>query len=45
MRIEWLLCPICKSKTRLQIREDTEMKTFLSTVQSAKEKQSSMFGI
>lgn len=28
MRIEWLLCPICKSKTRLQIREDTEMKNF-----------------
>lgn len=25
MRIEWLLCPICKSKTRLQLREDTEL--------------------
>lgn len=28
MRIEWLLCPICKSKTRLQLREDTELKNF-----------------
>ena len=25
---EWLLCPICKSKTRLQLREDTELKNF-----------------
>ncbi len=24
--IQWLLCPVCKSKTRLQIREDTELK-------------------
>ncbi|MFD1060939.1 cysteine-rich KTR domain-containing protein [Scardovia wiggsiae] len=23
--IEWLSCPICKSKTRLKIREDTEI--------------------
>ena len=28
MRMEWLLCPICKSKTRLQLREDTELKNF-----------------
>ena len=28
MRMEWLLCPICKSKTRLQLREDTELKIF-----------------
>ena len=28
MRIEWLLCPICKSKTRLQLREDAELKNF-----------------
>lgn len=26
--IQWLLCPVCKSKTRLQIREDTELKNF-----------------
>lgn len=26
--MEWLLCPICKSKTRLQLREDTELKNF-----------------
>ena len=30
MRMEWLLCPICKSKTRLQLREDTELKNFPS---------------
>ncbi|MBQ9121768.1 MAG: cysteine-rich KTR domain-containing protein [Clostridia bacterium] len=24
----WLLCPICKNKTRLKIRADTEMKNF-----------------
>ena len=28
MRMEWLLCPSCKSKTRLQLREDTELKNF-----------------
>lgn len=26
--IQWLLCPACKSKTRLQIREDTVLKIF-----------------
>lgn len=26
--IEWLLCPICGSKTRDKIREDTELKNF-----------------
>ena len=24
----WILCPICKNKTRLKIREDTELKNF-----------------
>ena len=24
----WILCPICRSKTRLRIREDTELKKF-----------------
>jgi uncharacterized protein YbaR (Trm112 family) len=24
----WLLCPICKNKTRVKIREDTELKNF-----------------
>ena len=28
MKIEWLLCPICKNKTRLKMREDTELKNF-----------------
>ena len=27
-KTKWILCPVCKSKTRLQIREDTELKNF-----------------
>lgn len=25
---EWILCPVCKNKTRVKIREDTEPKNF-----------------
>ncbi len=25
---EWVICPACKNKTRLKIREDTELKNF-----------------
>ena len=25
---KWVLCPICKSKTRVRVREDTELKNF-----------------
>ena len=25
---KWVLCPVCNSKTRLKIREDTELKNF-----------------
>ena len=25
---EWLLCPVCKSKTRTRIREDTILENF-----------------
>lgn len=25
---KWILCPVCGRKTRLQIREDTELKNF-----------------
>jgi DNA-directed RNA polymerase subunit RPC12/RpoP len=28
MNYEWVLCPICGSKTRLQIREDTILENF-----------------
>ena len=28
-KIEWLLCPICKNKTRIKLREDTVLKNFL----------------
>lgn len=27
-KVEWILCPICKNKTRVQIRKDTELKNF-----------------
>lgn len=25
---EWILCPICGSKTRVKVRKDTELKNF-----------------
>jgi len=25
---EWILCPVCKNKTRIKIREDTMMDNF-----------------
>lgn len=27
-KAEWIYCPVCGSKTRLQIRIDTELKNF-----------------
>ncbi len=27
-KTEWIRCPVCGSKTRLQIRGDTELKNF-----------------
>ncbi len=27
-RAEWVRCPVCGNKTRLQIRKDTELKNF-----------------
>ncbi len=35
---EWLLCPICHNKTRIKIRENTELKSFLFTVLNANRK-------
>lgn len=29
MREQWLLCPFCKSKTRLKIQENTVLQNFL----------------
>lgn len=26
---KWLLCSVCKNKTRIRIRNDTELKNFL----------------
>lgn len=28
-KVNWIHCPICRNKTRLQMREDTELKNFL----------------
>ena len=28
MKIEWILCPFCGSKTRLKIRDDTVLEKF-----------------
>ena len=28
MKIEWILCPFCGSKTRLKIRDDTVLESF-----------------
>ena len=28
MSSEWIRCPVCKNKTRLKMREDTELKNF-----------------
>lgn len=25
---QWILCPVCRNKTRTKIQEDTEMKNF-----------------
>ena len=27
-KVEWICCPVCGNKTRLQMREDTELKNF-----------------
>ena len=27
-RTEWILCPVCENKTRVQMREDTILKNF-----------------
>lgn len=41
--MEWILCPVCKSKTRLKIREDTELKNF--PLFCPKCKQESLIGV
>lgn len=29
MNMEWVACPFCQSKTRIKIREDTELKNLV----------------
>lgn len=36
---EWIYCPICENKTRIQVRKETELKSFPLFVLSAKEKR------
>ena len=28
IKFEWLLCPVCRNKTRLKLREDTVLEYF-----------------
>ena len=37
-KTEWIRCPVCGNKTRVRIREDTELKTppLLPEVQAGK---------
>ncbi len=28
-QMEWLLCPVCHNKTRIKLRQDTELRNFL----------------
>ena len=34
LNAEWLLCPICKNKTRIKLRYDTVLNLVLSKVQN-----------
>ena len=35
---KWVLCPVCRSKTRLKIRVNTELKNFPLFVQNVNRK-------
>lgn len=37
-KTDWITCPICRNKTRVKIREDTEFINFPYTVPSASKK-------
>lgn len=28
MEVQWVICPICKNKTRLKLRKDTVLKNY-----------------
>lgn len=28
MEMKWVICPICKGKTRIMLREDTKLRNF-----------------
>ena len=38
-RTEWVRCPVCGNKTRLQIRADTELKNFPLCCQKCKQER------
>lgn len=37
---KWLLCPACGSKTRVKLRQDTELKNFLLFCPKCKREES-----
>lgn len=36
-KVEWLLCPVCKNKTRIKLRQDTTLLNFLLFCPKCKE--------
>ncbi len=36
---EWIKCPVCANKTRIKVRSDTELKTFLYTARNVDKKR------
>ena len=43
MRNRWIMCPLCRGKTRIKIREDTELYKFPLFVQNVIGSRLSMF--
>lgn len=43
MKNRWIMCPCCKGKTRIKIREDTELYKFPLFVQNVSGSRLSMF--
>lgn len=42
-KTEWICCPVCGNKTRLQIREDTELKNFPLYCPKCKQETTALF--
>ncbi|NMA24403.1 MAG: hypothetical protein GX936_01920 [Clostridiales bacterium] len=35
MKVEWILCPVCKNKTRIRIRGDTILENFSRAIRES----------